>query len=168
MAYDLKSDNIHNGSNYLYALVEAGQFERAMEVFESKNFKNLSDEVEKLGSLYLYYYMKRNYEMARSTIENKNFPKSVFKETITSAQLGDRKTVDSLLALPMINSSTKAYVFAIYKERDSMYYYLNNIDFTINTVQTINSRHEFDPYRKEPRYIEFLKKYYFPVDQQKN
>jgi TolB-like protein len=168
IAYDLEPDNIRNGSEYLYALVEAGQFERAMEVFESKNYKNLSDEVNKLQSLYSYYYIKRDYEMARSTIENKDFPKSVFKETMTFAQLGDRKTVDSLLALPLISSSTKAFVFAIYKERDSMYYYLNNIDFTIYNAQVINSRHEFDPYRKEPRYIEFLKKYYFPVDQQKN
>jgi len=168
MAYDLEPDNLSYVSEYLLALVENGQFEKAMEVFESKNYKDLSDEAQELSTLYFYYYAKRDFEMARSTIENKNFVKSLFKETITSAQLGNRKKVDSLLALPMINSHTKAYVFAIYKERDSMYYYLNNNEFTINSAQTINSRHEFDPYRKEPRYIEFLKKYYFPIDQQQD
>ena len=168
MAYDLEPDNLSYVSEYLLALVENGQFELAMEVFESKNYKDLSDEAQELLTLYFYYYTKRDFEMARSTIENKNFVKSLFKETITSAQLGNRKKVDSLLALPMINSHTKAYVFAIYKERDSMYYYLNNNEFTINSAQAINSRHEFDPYRKEPRYIEFLKKYYFPIDQQKD
>ena len=49
-----------------------------------------------------------------------------------------------------------------------MYYYLNNNDFAINQAQIINSRHEFDPYRNELSYIEFLKKYYFPVEEQKN
>ena len=168
MAYDLEPDSKYYIVNYSDALIDDGQFEKAMEVFESKNYKDLSDEVDKLEFLFYYYYGKRDYEMVRSTIENKNFVKSVFKETIMFAQLGDRKKVDSLLALSGIYSSTKAYVFAIYKERDSMYYYLNNNDFTINQAQNINGRHEFDLYRKEPRYIEFLKKYYFPIDQQKN
>jgi len=169
MAYELEPVDLNIVTNYLRALVEAGQFERAMEVFESKNYKNLSSQFQKLSMLYFYYYGKRDYEMARSINENKEIGFiNLFRKTKASAQLEDRKTVDSLLALPLIDSSTKAYVFAIYKERDSMYYYLNNNNFTINNAQVINSKHEFDPYRKEPRYIEFLKKYYFPVDQQKN
>ena len=169
MAYDLEPENLSIVEYYFDALVENGQFERAMEFFESNSFKNLHSEVEELLLLHYYYYVKRDFEMAKSTIENKKIIReNLLKKIITYAQLGDRKTVDSLLALPLIRSSTKAFVFAIYKERDSMYYYLNNNDITIYDAQFINSRFEFDPYRKEPRYIEFLKKYYFPVDQQKN
>ena len=41
-----------------------------------------------------------------------------------------------------------------------MYHYLNkeDIDYTF-----VNSRFEFDPYRKEERYKAFLKKHYLPL-----
>lgn len=42
-----------------------------------------------------------------------------------------------------------------------MYYYMNKDD--VNAPQ-VNSRIEFDPYRKEPRFIDFLKRNYIPVN----
>jgi hypothetical protein len=58
----------------------------------------------------------------------------------------------------------KAQVYAILKERDSMYYYLGKLDnFYWSRPRSVNSRREFDPYRKEERYKAFLKKNYIPL-----
>ena len=72
---------------------------------------------------------------------------------------------------PVMNKLTsvnKVIVFAILKQRDSMYHYLNKDDITDAGAQFPNSRPEIDPYHKEPKYIEFLKKHHIPVDKQKH
>ena len=43
-----------------------------------------------------------------------------------------------------------------------MYYYLNKMTH-YTRIEFANGAPEFDPYRNEPRYQEFLKKNYFPV-----
>ena len=46
-----------------------------------------------------------------------------------------------------------------------MYFYMNKDN--VNASQ-VNSRREFDPYRKEPRYIEFMKKNHLPIIEKYN
>jgi len=74
--------------------------------------------------------------------------------------MGDKNKLYELFNNEKPNPTTKAFGFANLKERDSMYVYMNKDG--VNAPQ-INSRREFDPYRKEPRYIEFLKKNYLPI-----
>ena len=61
----------------------------------------------------------------------------------------------------VIRDSDKAFVFAVLKNRDSMYFYMDKA--VMEEKIRINSRSEVDPYRKEQRYIEFLEKNYMPV-----
>ena len=56
----------------------------------------------------------------------------------------------------------KARVFAILKERDSMYYYINK-EKDIYKIRYFNSYFEVDPYRKEERFKALLKKHYLPL-----
>ena len=58
----------------------------------------------------------------------------------------------------------KAVVYAILKEKDSMYHYLNSFDvYQTFFLPHLNSLRAFDPYRKEERYKAFLRKNYFPI-----
>ena len=58
----------------------------------------------------------------------------------------------------------KTIVFAILKEKDSMYYYMDKEKEASNILE-INGAIEVDPYRKEERYKTFLKKNYLPLTQ---
>ena len=53
-------------------------------------------------------------------------------------------------------------MFAILKERDSMYYYINK-EKDIYNIREFNSYFEVDPYRKEERFKALLKKHYLPL-----
>jgi hypothetical protein len=78
------------------------------------------------------------------------------------AQIGSVNEVAKLLnKKDVISDSDKAFVFAVLKNRDSMYFYMDKAEMAQSI--RINSRREVDPYRKEQRYIEFLEKNYMPV-----
>ena len=83
---------------------------------------------------------------------------------LVESQLGNTKTVYELFQKPAISNNDKAFAFAILKERDSLYAYLKQ---NIN-AGWVNSRREFDPYRKEARYIEFMKKNHLPLIEKYN
>ena len=86
------------------------------------------------------------------------------RKAFTYAQLGDLKQLNTVI--DKVANNNKSIIFAVLKQKDSMYYYLDQL--SLIEAQLPNSRPELDPYRKEPRYIEFLKKNYFPINQQKN
>ncbi len=59
----------------------------------------------------------------------------------------------------------KAFVHAILKERDSMYYYLNRTKHLLNAQMFgPNSDPDFDPYRQEERFKALLREVYIPTD----
>ena len=98
----------------------------------------------------------------------------ILSKLITYAQLGNRKSIDSLLKQKKRNnSSNKIFIYAILKEKDSMYHYLEIASHTCGSNYRImlrgtgisgpNNRREFDPYRKEERYKAFLQKNYLPI-----
>jgi hypothetical protein len=70
--------------------------------------------------------------------------------------------VNSILNKDVLKDYEKAIVFAILKERDSMYYYINK-EKDIDNILKINGFIEIDPYRKEERYKAFLRKNYLPI-----
>ena len=86
-------------------------------------------------------------------------------KTLVYSQLGNKKEVFKIFKNQSANSNDKAFGFAILKERDSMYSYLFKDD--INS-ELINSRFEFDPYRKEERYKTFMKKNNLPLIERYN
>ncbi len=79
------------------------------------------------------------------------------------AQKDSLEGVQKILNMDVLGNYEKARVFAILKERDSMYYYLEKEKNYTYFDHVFNGIKEADPYRKEDRYKAFLKKNYLPI-----
>jgi len=78
------------------------------------------------------------------------------------AQQNKTEETYEILNKTVLKNYEKARVFAILKERDSMYYYINK-EKDIYNIRHFNSFFEVDPYRKEERFKALLKKHYLPL-----
>ncbi len=146
--------------NYYPALLENKKYEEALSLMESQLYKDeFNDWLDfKHQNLINYYYAKGDYQKAL-TIMQDSLPEDKYWKPILYARLGKTKTLQELINNLEL-SEYKATVFAILKERDSMYYYLNQdgIDF-----KYINSDEDFNPYRNDPEFRAFLKKHDLPL-----
>ena len=118
-----------------------------------------------LWCLWYYYYHQENYKKALEVSKDSLIPNKYYVQALTYAQLGDRIKVDSLIKNDISQQEfkkMKSFVYAILKERDSMYYNFENIKFVFS-MREINSRREFDPYRNEERFKAYLRENYLPV-----
>jgi TolB-like protein/AraC-like DNA-binding protein/Tfp pilus assembly protein PilF len=167
-AYKLDSASSTNARVYFNALTEGNKFKDAKILLQSQNFKSVRSEIQQLGHLWSYYYFQENYyksqevlqEVLKDSLQVNYF---YYYKAFTYAQLGDRKTIDSLFNMDDgWTSSTKAFIYAILEERDSMYYYMEKMH-NADGIRGPNSRREFDPYRKEERFKALLKKNYLPL-----
>ena len=57
-----------------------------------------------------------------------------------------------------ITDASKVLVYAIINKKNSLNYFLKNIDISIIDASFPNSRVEMNPYKKTPEFIAFLKK----------
>ena len=174
-AYELDSTRLRYRRNYYMALLEGKKFNEAKKLSHTKSYRALykDSELEQLKDLYYYYYFQENYkkaeELLNHSLANKWGWYLTFVKMLTYAQLGDRKKVDKLLnnyysligSKWHINIHT-ATTYAILKEKDSMYHYLEKLR-PIDKFHEANRRKEFDPYRKEERFKALLKKHYLPI-----
>lgn len=161
-AYELDSTNSIYALNYHHALVEGKNFKEAEKLFQTKNFKSLFSKKQKLTLLFHYYYHHENYKKVQEVLKDSLMANPYFYKAITYAQLGDKKNIDSLFKEYIWKYRYKAVVYAILKEKDSMYHFLEKI-IEVNGIRVPNGRREFDPYRKEERYKALLKKHYLPI-----
>ena len=163
-AYELDSTSATNLGVYFDALVENNKFNEAKRLLQSQNLKSLLNEKSQILYLWYYFYHQENYEKAIEVLKDSMAGSRYFDKGLTYAQLGNRKKVDSLLTIKPAwwPDRNKAFVYAVLKEKDSMYYYLEKMDDP-NRIKGPNSRREFDPYRKEERYKALLRKNYFPL-----
>ena len=116
-----------------------------------------------MGQLAQYHYHKEEYELALEVLEDPLMENYFLQyRSLILAQIGDVDGVAKLLnKKDVISDSDKAFVFAVLKNRDSMYFYMDKAEMAQSI--RINSRREVDPYRKEQRYIQFLEKNYMPI-----
>jgi TolB-like protein/AraC-like DNA-binding protein len=173
-AYKLDSTNSSNAITYFNALVEGKKFATAHKLMKSDNFKSLIKKKQQLSSLWYFYYHQENYKKAQDILKDSLMEDDLLAKLITQAQLGGRKSVDSMLSFSFSRTNSyKIFIHAILKERDSMYHYLEKASYRCGPNYRImprgggisgpNNRREFDPYRKEERYKAFLKKNYLPL-----
>lgn len=167
MAYETDSTDTVTARNYQGLLCENHQFEDAKKVMNSANYKNITSGLQKLQSSFYYHYHQGKYKEAEKLLQDTIFNEINLRhlKTLVHSQLGNKKEVYEIFKNQSANSNDKAFGFAILKERDSMYFYLNKDD--INS-ELINSRFEFDPYRKEERYKAFMKKNNLPLIEKYN
>ena len=77
------------------------------------------------------------------------------------AKMGQPDSINAIFKNNVVYYGNKAVVYAILKETDSMYHYLNKID-SKPRIRNINGNNVFNPYRNQPRYKAILKKNYLP------
>ena len=161
-AYEIDSLNSSNTISFTQALIEGEKFNEAKIIMESDNFKSVITKKQELEILFLYYYHQRNYKKSQEVLVDSLMANSFYYKAINYAQLRDRKSIDSLFKNYNLLNSHKAFVFAILKEKDSMYHYLE-INTRPNDMNGPNSRKEFDPYRKEERFKALLRRHLLPI-----
>jgi len=163
-AYKLDSTNSINTSVYYLSLLENKKFNEAKRLLQSKNFKSLLNDQKQIIYRWHYYYHNENYEKAIKVLQDSLVETHYYYKGFTYAQLGNRKKVDSFFSIERAwwPNYYKAFVYAALKEKDSMYYYLENSNDLLY-IRGPNGRREFDPYRKEERFKAFLRKNYFPI-----
>jgi TolB-like protein/AraC-like DNA-binding protein len=167
-AYELDSTNYRILQDYIYLLVESKMSNEFFKIKESANYKSILSKPKQLQQLWFLYYHQEEYNKALE-IANSYLSSIYTTKVWTHAQLGDREKVDSISKKLYWGTGQdkywrtfRAFTHAILKNRDSMYYYLENAKFD-GTTMLINSRREFDPYRNEDRFKAVLKANYLPV-----
>ena len=157
---EFDSTNVSKVSEYYNALLENRQFKEAEQFGKSQIYlKTLSESLKKTRQAYYFYHQNKNRE-ALELLKDSVFDNNVHVKVLVYSQVGDKNKVNELFEKEKPDPTTKAFGFANLKERDCMYVYMNKDG--VNAPQ-VNSRREFDPYRKEPRYIEFMKKNHLPI-----
>ena len=75
------------------------------------------------------------------------------------ARSGKISTIsESEISRYQLNMKEKATFYALTGNRDSLYYYLNHP--IMESFPVVNSMYEFDPYREDPEFKAFQKKYF--------
>ena len=150
-----------NADEYFFALLKNKKFKEADNLLHDEYFKSLNG-----GSSLFYYnnyinYYQGNYSKAQAFIDSFAYNKT-YELTINYAQQNKVKKVDSILNKGLLNAYEKAIVFAILKEKDSMYLTIEK-EKNINIILEFNGSIEVDPYRKDERFKALLKKNYLPI-----
>ncbi len=162
-AFDIDSTLLSNAYSYCGALIEGKRFVEAKKLMETENFKSLLSNSGELNRLLYYNYHKGDYDTATEILKDSLMTDRYAMKALTLAQQGKRKEVREILdKKDILSDLSKSLVFAILENRDSMYYYINKEE-DIDNRNAFNSRREVDPYRKEARYIAYLKKNYLPI-----
>jgi hypothetical protein len=171
-AYSLDSINFRNIVPYLNMLVEDKKYKEAHKLMTSKNYNSVLNKRWQLNNLWYYHYLKGDTEKTLEISRDSLFTNDYLLQVLTHAQLGNRKKVDSINKKhphgthnPFIWRTNRAILHAVLKDRDSMYYYLEQSQFD-DHVLIANGRREFDPYRNEERYKDFLRMNYLPVPEE--
>ncbi len=171
-AYKIDSLNFRNVVSYFNMLVEDKKYEEAYKLMTSENYKSAHNKKFKLKKLWYYHYLKDDSKKVLEISKDTLIANDYLLQVLTYAQLGDRKKVDSInkrnpngIGNPLIWRTNRAILHAVLKDRDSMYYYLENSRFDDYELEA-NGRREFDPYRNEERYKAFLRMNYLPVPEE--
>ena len=150
-----------NAYTYYLSLLKTEKFKVANNLLQNDYFSSLFLEQSRLSLVIDYHYYTGNYFKAQTTHDIYVYSTN-FELSILYAQQNEIKKVHSILKKNVLKAYEKAIVFAILKEKDSMYYYMDKEE-EIENIFRINGSIEVDPYRKEERYKALLKKNYLPL-----
>ena len=170
-AYKIDSLSFRNVLPYFNMLVEDKKYDEAYRLMTSENYNAVLNKKFKLSNLWYYYYLKGDSEKALEVSKDSLITNDYLLQVLTYAQLGDRKKVDSINKKhphgthnQLVWRTNRAILHAVLKDKDSMYYYLEQSQFD-DYVLIANGRREFDPYRHEERYKAFLRMNYLSVSE---
>jgi len=161
-AYQLDNSNRLAAFIYLSLLIENKKISKAFVLknrLDSLDFINETNQNFFLSQIKLF---NGNYTDALNLI-NELPEEYILTRARINFLMGDSLKVKKILKeYSPKYSRTKAGKFALLKQRDSMYYFLDRlVDFDV--LLAANSNICYDIYRHEPRYKAFLRKKYLPV-----
>ena len=152
-AFELDATNFRFKLRYYKSLLENKKFKEAKEAKELFNNDMASSR---------YYFATDSLEKALSHIIKTNNRFTTEIKLSILAKMGERDSINAIFKNNVVYYGDKAVVYAILKETDSMYHYLNKID-SKPRIQYINGNNAFNPYRNQPKYKTILRKNYFPT-----
>lgn len=151
---------------YVISLLDNNKYNEAIEFVNDKKNVNLFNNDNKNRFLYKYYLAINNYEKAMEYFFkyfNKNNENDFYYYAELFAYKNDKNSVNEILEKHQMSNASKAKIFAILNEKDSMYLYLNKIT-NIDRVINLNGMDEiFGRYTNEPEYKSYLEKNYLPI-----
>lgn len=166
-AYELDKSRVFH---LISGLNEYGEFDRAWELLNNPEFNYDSTTEERAEFWFFYYYYQHQYQTALDIVldSTKNTAQSRYLKCLALAGLGREDEVLDVLDNywdegEFIRIPEMVTVYAVLGERDSMYHYLKHPE----AFPRLNSRSMLDPYRKEPRYKEWLRKNYLPQPEER-
>ena len=120
--------------------------------------------VKKSDNTFMFDPIDNLKNKVKNLIESPNF-------IMTKDHYGEyRKKTDKLINNYYIEYGRTEWInedlaisYAILREKDSMYHYLEKLRPIDQFATFINNRGDFDPYRKEERYKAILRQYYLPI-----
>jgi TolB-like protein/Tfp pilus assembly protein PilF len=151
IAHESDSKNLRFSFYYYYSLLDNKKFEEANKLF--KNYATARSS---------YYYATDSLEKALDYINRTNNEFTIEIKLDILAKMGERDSIKTIFENNPVHDHQKAIVYALLKEKDSMYHYLNKCVIRV-ALNDINGNNAFNPYRKEERYKAFLKKNYLPI-----
>ena len=162
-AYELAPKEYFLSNRYFYSLLYVKKFDEAEKLLNDSKFMKVFNGDRHKYIYFDYHYYKGEYEKALTYLEKheKNSQYYLNKGAI-HAYLGDTEIVRNVLDNYATTYLNKSMIFAIQKNRDSMYYYMNKL-ITPGSATGVNIYPEFDMFRKEPRFKEFLKYNFLPI-----
>ena len=162
-AYELNLDEWINLRQYANALEESGKYEEALRIWDTVSLERFDiDDVFLNQRKGLTYYYGGEYEKALEILDDVPDVFHLQTRFFALAMLKREIELDDYIRRHklIIEPNEWAFYYAIRGKRDSMYYFLDHPEIN---PQWINSRFEFDPYRNEDRYKDFLQRNNFPV-----
>ncbi|MBT8289011.1 MAG: hypothetical protein HKN00_13760 [Flavobacteriaceae bacterium] len=109
-----------------------------------------------------YYVVTDSLNRALEYINKPGYNPPIDIKLTILAKMGERDSIYQLFKTTPVYSYQKAIVYAVLKEKDSMYHYLNR-STRYYALNDINGNNAFNPYRKEERFKAFLRKNYLPI-----
>lgn len=162
-AYELAPKSYAFSTRYFYSLLYLKKFDEAKKLLNDSKFMEVFNGDRHKYIYFDYHYYRGEYKKALTYLEkHKKNNQYYINKGAVHAYLGDTKIVEDILNNHVQRYYVKSMIFAIQKNRDSMYHYLNKINKP-SAIRSINGYPEFDVYRNEPRFKEYLKKHYLPI-----
>ena len=163
-AYDLSDPNYGINSTYFYAILYNKDFKEVKRLLNDKDFMSVFTGERNNYIYFDYHFYKGEHKEALPYLEKHKINSQYYlNKAALYAHLGDEKTVQEVFKTHKSSYSEKALIFAILKEKDSMYFYLDKIE-SPTRARSVNNYPEFNPYRNEEKFKAYLKEHYLPVN----
>lgn len=160
-SYHLNPKNSYNAGLYVVLLLREGNIDMAKVILQDQIEKGVLNKIRRDNISGLIAMREGRYAEAYEIYENPQF-ENTYNRMLFYYKVGDSVKYYNIFRnwSPHLDR-VKAAKFALTKNRDSMYYYLNKSK-GYGDLGLANGHWVFDPYKNEPRFKAILKKFYFP------